>query len=240
MALYRCRGVVLRTHKLGEADRIVVLATDEYGKVRAVAKGVRKTKSRIGARLEPTTHVNVLLYQGRGELDIVSQAESIDFFGAIRGDFDRLTHANSLLEIVDLTLQERQREPQLYHLLLGALRELERADSPILVPAFGWKVLAHEGYHPSLSECVRCRSVDDPPGTLIGFDSAAGGVTCRTCTLGPALVPGALALLRRILGGGLAGALREPPSAATHEVERLATLALETTLERRLRVGRLR
>ena len=240
MALYRCRGVVLRTYKLGEADRIIVLATDEYGKVRAVAKGVRKTKSRIGARLEPTSHVNVLMYQGKGELDIVSQAESIDLFAAIRGDLDRLTHANSLLEIVDLTLQERQREPAIYQMLVGAMRELERSDSPILVPAFGWKILAHEGYHPSLDECVRCRTTDDPPGTLVGFDSAAGGVTCRVCTIGPALTPGALALLRRILGGGLASALREPPSAATHEVERLVTLALESTLERRLKVGRLR
>ena len=237
--LYRCRGVVLRTYRLGEADRIVVLATDEHGKVRAVAKGVRKTKSRLGARLEPTSHVSLLLYQGRGELDIVSQAESVDLFSAMRRDLERLNHANAMLEIIDLTMQERQRDPKLYAMLVGALRELERTDSPLLVPAFGWKVLAHEGYHPSLQECVRCGAADDPPGTLVGFDAAAGGTTCRACTLGPALVPGALALLRRVLGGGLAGALREPPTAATHDVERLATLSLETVLERRLKVGRM-
>ena len=236
--LYRCRGVVLRTYKLGEADRIVAFATDEYGKVRAVAKGIRKTKSRVGARLEPTSHVSLLLYQGRGELDIVSQAETLDIFSGTRRDLDRLTHANAMLEIVDLTMQDKQKDPKLYTMLVGALRELERADSPLLVPSFGWKVLAHEGYHPSLNQCVRCDALDDPPGTLVGFDAAAGGTTCRTCTLGPALVPGALALLRRVLGGGLAGVLREPPSAATHDIERLATLSLETVLERRLKVGR--
>ena len=77
MSLYRDEGVVLRTHKLGEADRIIVLMTAGRGKVRAVAKGVRKTKSRFGARLEPPTHVSLLLYEGR-ELDIVTQAETID------------------------------------------------------------------------------------------------------------------------------------------------------------------
>ena len=76
MPLYRDRGVVLRTYKLGEADRIVSILTRGHGKVRAVAKGVRKTKSRFGGRLEPTSHVDLLLYEGRGELDIVSQAET--------------------------------------------------------------------------------------------------------------------------------------------------------------------
>ena len=95
--LYRDEGVVLRTYKLGEADRIVVLCTRGHGKVRAVAKGVRKTKSKFGARLEPMSHVAVQFYEGR-ELDIVTQAESIDHFRAIRDDLDRLARASSMLE----------------------------------------------------------------------------------------------------------------------------------------------
>nr|MBA3304166.1 DNA repair protein RecO [Acidimicrobiia bacterium] len=98
--LYRDAGVVLRTIKLGEADRIVTLATASHGKVRAVAKGVRKTKSRFGSRLEPMSHVSLLMYEGR-ELDIVTQAETLGHFRSIREDLDRMGRAQSLLEVVD-------------------------------------------------------------------------------------------------------------------------------------------
>ncbi len=123
MSLYREHGIVLRTYKLGEADRIVVLMTQSHGKVRAVAKGVRKTKSRFGGRLEPTSHVSLLLYEGR-ELDIISQAESVDHFRAIREDLDRLAAAVNMLEVVDQVAQERESSPRLYQMLLGALRTL--------------------------------------------------------------------------------------------------------------------
>src|SRR6188768_202123 len=100
MALYRDQGIVLRTYKLGEADRIVSFMTERHGKVRAVAKGVRKTKSKFGARLEPMSHVALQLYEGR-ELDIVTQAESLDHFKANREDLDRLTRGVTLLEAAD-------------------------------------------------------------------------------------------------------------------------------------------
>lgn len=234
MTLYRCNGVVLRTVKLGEADRIVSFATDTHGKVRAVAKGIRKTKSRLGARLEPTSHVSLLLYQGR-ELDIVSQAETIDHFPKVREDLERLTHATALLEAVDHLSVERRTDERLYQMLVGGLRELNRADSAVLVGAFYWKLLAYEGYEPVVDSCVQCGS----PGPLVGFDPAAGGATCRSCSRGPAVPAGTLELLSRVFNGGLAAALREPPSAITHELERLATLALEHVLERRLRAARI-
>ena len=235
MGLFRCRGIVVRTYKLGEADRIISFVTDTHGKVRAVAKGIRKTKSRIGARLEPLSNVSLLIYEGRGDLDIVSQAESVEQYKAIREDLDRLTHATALLEAVDLLSVEGQRDERLYSMLGGALRSLNERDSALLVPAFYWKLLAHEGYEPSLDECVRCGSTID----LVGFDPAAGGVTCRNCTIGSRVSDDAIELMRRILGGQLASALREPPSAITHEVERLATASIEHQLERRLRAGRL-
>ena len=123
MGLYRDEGIVLRTHKLGESDRIVSIFTKGRGKVRAVAKGVRKTKSRFGARLEPPTHLQLLFYEGR-ELDIVTQAETVDHFRTIRDDLDRLTRAVSMLEAVDqLGLEGEPNEP-LYQMLLGALRAL--------------------------------------------------------------------------------------------------------------------
>ena len=235
MSLYRCEGIVLRTYKLGEADRIISVLTNSHGKVRGVAKGVRKTRSRIGARLEPMSHVTLLMYQGRGDLDTISQADSLEQFKDIRGDLDRITHATAMLEAADIVSVEGQADPRLFEMLLGALRQLNRQDSALLVPAFFWKLLAHEGYEPSLADCVRCGSPED----IVGFDPAAGGVTCKACTLGTRMSFQALDLMREILGGRLSRALQEPVSAATHEVERLATVSLEHHLERRLKAGRL-
>src|ERR1700751_5808641 len=105
MHLYRDEGVVLRTHKLGEADRIVVLMTAGHGKVRAVAKGVRKTKSRFGGRLETPRHVRRRLYQGR-DLDVINQAETLDHYRLLREDLDRMADALALLEAVDQVAQQ--------------------------------------------------------------------------------------------------------------------------------------
>lgn len=230
MGLYRERGVVVRTWKLGEADRIISLVTEGRGKVRAVAKGVRKTSSRFGARLEPLSHVSLLLYEGRN-LDIVSQAESIDHWKELRGDLDRLGRATAVVESVDAVVQEGQHAPQLYRMLVGALRSLSTSDSPLVVPAFFWKLLAEEGFRPILDECATCGSTED----LVAFELHEGGTLCRGCQRGTRISPAALVLLRRILGGDLVAVLREPPSGAGYEVEHLATRALEHHLERRLK-----
>lgn len=230
MSLYRDEGVVLRTWKLGEADRIVVVLTRGHGKVRAVAKGVRKTRSKFGARLEPTSHAALQLYEGR-ELDVITQAESIDHFRAIRDDLDRLTKAVAMLEAVDQLAQEREVNPRLYQMLLGGLRSLAADDSALVVPGFFLKLLALEGYRPVVDDCVACGATED----LVAFDLDSGGVLCRGCRRGQAVSPAALDLLQQILGGGLAAALRQPASPATHEVDQLATRSLEHHLERRLR-----
>lgn len=230
MALYRDQGGVLRTMRLGEADRIVTLVTRGHGKVRAVAKGVRKTKSRFGARLEPMSHVSLLLYEGR-ELDIVSQAESLDHFRVIRDDLDRMGRAASMLEAVDQVAQEREPSPRLYQLLVGGLRAIAATDTPLVLAAFFWKLLSLEGAHPLLDQCATCGSPDD----LAAFDMGEGGVLCRSCRRGLPITPEALDLLRRILGGGLADALNEPPGPAAVELEHLANRSLEYHLARRLR-----
>ncbi len=234
MSLYRCNGIVLRTYPLGEADRIVSFITDTNGKVRAVAKGIRKTKSRIGARLEPGAHVSLLIFQSRGDLDIVSQADTINPHRRIREDLDRLTHAASLLEAVDFLAQEGQADSQLYKMLAGALNALDEADSPLIVAAFYWRVLAYEGFEPSLDVCVRCGSTED----IAGFDAAGGGVLCRRDAVGSRVSQDAMRLLHMIVDGQVSAALKEPPSPATYEVEKLATSAMEFVLERRLKAGR--
>jgi len=230
VSIYRDDGIVLRTHKLGEADRIVTLMTRGRGKVRAVAKGVRRTRSKFGARLEPLSHVTMMCWQGR-ELDIVNQAEVLETFRGVREDLGRVTKAYTLLEVVDQLAQEGHANPRLYEMVLGALRALEEEDSPLLVPAFLLKVLALEGSAPTVDVCVSCAAPDD----LVAFDLTEGGVLCRSCRRGRSLSPEGLELLRRILGGGLASALREPAGTLADELTELATEATEVHLERRLR-----
>jgi DNA repair protein RecO (recombination protein O) len=225
--------VVLRTWKLGETDRIVTFMTQGHGKVRAVAKGVRKSGSRFGARLEPTSHVALQCYRGR-ELDVVTQVETIDANRALRESYACLIHAVPMLEAVDQVAQEREPAPALYRMLVGALRTLSDRPSPVVTPAFFWKLLSLEGFHPFLDGCVRCGE----PGPFTAFDLAEGGVLCATCgRLGGCRVePDALVFLGQIVGGGVHRAISEPPASEhVHEIERLGVLALEYHSERRLR-----
>jgi DNA repair protein RecO (recombination protein O) len=233
MSLYRDQGVVLRSIKLGETDRIVTILGQGSGKVRGVAKGVRKPGSRFGARLEPTTHVAFQCYRGRSDLDVVTQVETIDANRALREHYGCLTHAVSMLEATDQVAQEREPNPALYRMLVGALRTLADAPSPLVSAAFFWKLLSLEGFHPLLDACARCG--DDGP--FPAFDLEEGGVLCATCgrTTGRRLPEDTLVLVRRILGGDLRGALADAPGGDTVDTERLAIVALEHHLERRLR-----
>ncbi len=230
MSLYRDQGVVLRTYKLGEADRIIVLMTREHGKVRAVAKGIRKTKSKIGARLEPMAHVELLLYRGR-DLDVVSQVETIDSAPSLHDDLDRMTQAMAVLEAVDLAAQDRERATELYEMLVGALRSLAAQSSPMLLAGFYLKMLALEGVGPQVVSCVGCDASEE----IVSFDVLRGGVQCKTCRTGVAIDGGVLEILRDVLGGRLNRALAAVESPATQMVTSLATQLMEQHLERRLR-----
>jgi len=233
MSLFRDKGVVLRTYRLGEADRIIVFMTEQHGKVRAVAKGIRRTQSKFGARL---THVDLLLWQGRSDLDIVNQVEVLDTFRAIREDLSRVAKGISLLEVTDQMAQERHPDRALYTMLVGALRALAdpATDALLLAPSFFLKALVLEGTLPVLDECASC---GQPDGVveLVAFDLVQGGTLCRAHRSGRPMSSAALALVRRILGGDLAAVLREPPPAAGEEVAELATEAMEVHLDRRIR-----
>ncbi len=231
--LYRDTGVVLRTYKLRESDRIVVFHTAENGKVRAVAKGVRKTKSKFGARLEPMSHVRLQLYRGR-ELDIVTQAESVEPLSPMLSSLDRASQGLAVIEAVDQLSLEREPNPQLYRMLVGVLRSIATTPSSLNVAAFYWKLLANEGVRPELDQCVRC-GASEPDVQFVAFDLNEGGVLCRSCRSGQAISPGALDILREILGGQLVQALARDESPLTHEVSSMATRALEFHIERRLK-----
>lgn len=234
MATFRDEGVVLRTIKLGEADRIVTFVTPEHGKVRAVAKGIRRPKSKLAGRLEPLTHVSMLCWRGR-ELDIVSQVEVLDHYRQIREDLDRMPAAFTMLEAVDLVAVERQPMPQVFRSLTGALKTLAASPSPLLLGAFLFRLLALEGVGPMTELCAACN--EEAP--LVAYDEHAGGFLCRSCRSGQGVSPEAVLLVRQILGGQLRQALEAPASRATVEVERLATSTVEYHLDRRLRSAHL-
>lgn len=161
VSLYRDEGVVLRNQKLGEADRIVTLLTRRTGLVRAVGKGVRRTKSRFGARLEPCTHVDLQLHTGR-TLDVITQAETVRSYGAaVVSDYARYTAATAMLETAEkIVAVEKDPALRQFLLLIGALRTLGEGshDSRLVLDAYLLRSLSVAGYAPALTECARCGS----------------------------------------------------------------------------------
>jgi len=202
VTVYRDFGVVLRVTKLGEADRIVTLLTRREGRVRAVAKGVRRTKSRFGGRLEPFSHIDLQLYAGRN-LDIVTQAVTLDSFGsAIAADYSRYTAASAIVETVErLTSEEHEPSLKLYLLLVSVLRALAETDRDpsLLLDAFLVRSMSLAGWAPALAECARCGE----PGPHTAFSIPAGGLLCGGCrSAGVARpAPGAIALMAALASG---------------------------------------
>ncbi|MFZ0323735.1 MAG: DNA repair protein RecO [Actinomycetes bacterium] len=180
MSLYRDEAVVLRTQKLGEADRIITLLTRHHGRVRAVGKGVRRTKSKFGSRLEPFAHVDIQLYEGR-TLDVVTQVETLDVHTtSLAADYAAYTSGTAMLETAErLTDAEREPSTQLYLLLVGGLRSLASGDHDpgSVLDAFLLRALAIAGYAPNFAECARC----GVPGPHRFFSVQAGGSVCTDC-----------------------------------------------------------
>lgn len=202
MRLTRDDAIVLRTQKLGEADRIVTLLTRNSGRVRAVGRGVRRTSSKFGARLEPFMHVDVQIAAGR-TLDVVAQAVTITpFAGAIGADYARYTAGTAMLETAErLVAEEGEPAVQHYLLLLGGLRALaDGAIRPTLVlDSFLLRAIAISGYAPSFRDCARC----DEPGPHRSFNASGGGMLCDRCRLPGSARPPAEVV--RLLGALLAG-----------------------------------
>ena len=173
MPLYRDEAVVLRTHKLGEADRIVTMLSRGHGKIRAVAKGVRRTGSKFGARLEPFMVADVQLYEGRS-LDIVTQAESLGSYGAeITHDYGKYTSASVMVETAD-KITDDSGSLQQYLLLVGALRSLSRSehDPSVTLDSYLLRSLSIAGWAPSFVDCA----VTGAPGPHTVFVPQLGGV----------------------------------------------------------------
>ncbi len=178
MPTYRDEAVVLRTHKLGEADRIVTMLTKGHGKVRAVAKGVRRTASKFGSRLEPFMVADVQFYLGKS-LDTVNQAETLGSYGSeIVADYQLYTAANVMVEIAD-RLTDSEAAPQQYLLLVGGLRSLSRGEHPatLTLNSYLLRALSIAGWAPSFDSCAKCGAV----GLHEQFVVQLGGMVCADC-----------------------------------------------------------
>jgi len=227
---YRTNAIVLRTYKLKEADRIIVMMTEHEGKVRAVAKGARKSK-RTGALLDSLAHIDVQMYRGKGDLDTVTQVQAVDTFNSIRTDLDRFTRAASFVEAVDYVTPDREPHERLYRMLAGALRTVA-GDNPTLTAAgFFLKLLALEGLEPVLDRCISCGS----DGPLVSFDPVNSGTRCSSCRSGVPISDEGIRICRLILSGGLGAALKLPSSPILDDVNQLAATMIEHQTERKLK-----
>lgn len=233
MPLYRDEAVVLRTHKLGEADRIVTMLTRANGKIRAVAKGVRRTGSKFGARLEPFMVADVQLYEGRS-LDTINQAESLGSYGAdIAADYGRYTAATAMVEAAD-RLTEDESSPQQYLLLVGALRSMARGEhSPNLtLDSYLLRALSIAGWAPSFHDCARCGAPGPHPRVVVQL----GGAVCGECAPpgSPTLDGETIGLLSALLGGDWDHAERSS-DATRNRASGIAAAYTQWHLERGLR-----
>jgi DNA repair protein RecO (recombination protein O) len=208
---YATEAVVLRSLRLGEADRIVHLYTQDRGRIGAVAKGIRKTKSRFGGRLEPLSHVALQLHQGSGELQTVTGVDLVRSHSAVREQPYRLSVGLIGAEAMLRLFTEQERNDRAFVALTRFLDALDdtgtrsaRAALDPLALSFQLKLLWVSGYLPHLTSCAEC-GADDAP--LVGYSPQAGGAVCRACGVGS--LPLSTAGI-----GGIETLLREPLASA--------------------------
>jgi DNA repair protein RecO (recombination protein O) len=227
----KTEAVVLRSMRYGEADRILHLYTPGRGRVSAIAKGVRRARSRFGGRLEPFFRLHIELHEGRGELLTVTGAQTIDGHARLRGDAGALDAAARACDAVGRLFETSEPHPGVFNLLcrqLGLLDELaggaaRPAGARAAALAFRLKLLLAAGLAPQLAACATCGEEED----LVGFSGAAGGVVCAACEAGSfPLHAEAHGFMTEALGR----ALTEVPDAggaALGQVERAISATLE-------------
>ncbi len=236
--------MVLRVHKLGEADRIITLLTRQHGRVRAVGKGVRRTSSKFGARLEPGSHLDVQLHTryspeqvpvGNRGLDQVVQTESLGAYGArVANDYPRWTAASVICETAERLTEEGEPALRLYLLVVGALRALadQSHEAGLVLDAFLIRAMSTSGWEPALTECAKCGAA----GPHAAFNVPAGGAVCENCRPPGSARPaaGSIDLMAALLSGDW-GSAETSSGAERREASGLIAAHLQWHLERSLR-----
>lgn len=236
----KTEGIVVRSLRYGEADRILHLYTPHRGRVSAIAKGVRRARSRFGGRLEPFFRLQLVLYEGRSELLTVTSAETVDAHARLREDARALDAAGRACDAVSRLFETADANPPVFHLLANELALLDADPAAHATQAnqlaFRLKLLLAGGFAPHLAGCAVCGEREH----LAGFSGAAGGVVCGACE-GSAFPLGeeAHAFMVEALGRTLAEApqageraLRQAERAILDTVEHHAHLRLRPALTR--------
>lgn len=234
---YRSESLVIRHSNFGEADRILTLFTREQGKLRAIAKGVRKLKSRKAGHLEPFTRVQLQLARGR-DLPIVTQAETVEAYLNIRAALEVTAQAAYVMEILDRFTFDEEENRELYRLVVETLQRLDAGVEPFYtIRYFELHVLDLLGFKPELTACLVCRDAIQPVDQY--FSAAQGGVVCPKCSGrvegGRPVSVEALRVLRHFQRSGFVEATRARPERLVQgEVEDLLQHYISIQLDRRL------
>jgi DNA repair protein RecO (recombination protein O) len=224
-------GVILRSLRLGEADRVLHVYTRERGRVGLVAKGVRRTRSRFGARLEPLTRVNLQMHLGRGELGTVTGADIVESHRLVREDPARLAVGVAGAETVARLFAEGEPSPRAFEALCRFLEALEARDAPgpsiarePLLLALGLKLHWVAGFAPVLDRCANCGSVEAP---LVRFSASTGGAMCAACPGGFGIRPDTIGALGALLRAPLVDAPALPGPLAAEVARAVSELHAE-------------
>jgi len=232
---YRSRAIIIKTMDFRETDKLVTMFSEKEGKLKAVAKGIKKPKSSLRACVQPFCHSSLFFSAGRG-LDLITQGKLLDFYGDVREDMSRTLYAVYMMELLDKTLMDRVALPGLYATTLSVLRYLNEISLNLLIIRFfEMNLLINLGYSPVLNKCVLCNKKH---GSLQIFSLAEGGVVCNDCA-GQLdkkfLLSGeSLALLRLLVTGNIKTISRVKTSDATlKQLENFLEKYLEYYLERK-------
>ena len=236
--VYQTEAIIIKRIKLGEADRILTLYTPELGKLKAVAKGTRRPQSKLGGHVELLTHSRLMLARGRN-LDIITQAQTINNFLPIKDDLERISRGLSFAELVDSFTGEHIEDRRLFDLVLETLHQLSQAkDCEPILRYFELHLLDHLGYRPQLQKCTECNSTLKPATNF--FSPSQGGVLCHDCgfhePVARSLSLNALKVLRLWQNCDYATARRvkiNPPLAT--ELEQVMREYIKYLLERQLK-----
>ncbi len=236
---YRTEAVIIKAFDFKEADQIVAMFTRDLGKVRGIARGVKKTKSSLRALVQPFCRSELQLTTS-GDMYLVTQGRIVDFFGSVREDIEKTLQALYLLELLDKSIPDREINHALYDLTLKTLEYVDEHErSPLILRYFETKLLTMLGYAPVLDHCCGCQA----PGNFFYFSPAAGGALCEKCTgewEARKTLPAAIAALKTLQQNNITILARlKLPAPVLEEMETILERYLEYYLERRFNVKEL-
>lgn len=246
MALYRTPAIVIKSSYFGEADQIISFFSKRFGKIRALAKGTRRFKSKLVSSLQPITLLELIYFaRERQDLARINSCDIIYPFSGIKADFEKIKRAYYALELIDLTIPEGGLEPKLFITLVRFLRLLEKSGNiqniDSLVRLFEWHVLASSGFKPRLEQCLFCKKV--PEKEPIVFSMVTGGLLCNRCSVqvrdAVSISPGSLIFIKNALETDLAEGINwQLPEILNEELKEIAQKCFSSYLGREIKTAK--